>query len=50
MEVFSAQEKSPLAHWNVSGIKKVKSICARIVAFVVLLLVLWRLVGDEILL
>ena len=23
MEVFSAQEKSPLAHWNVSGIKKV---------------------------
>lgn len=31
MEVFSAQEKSPLAHWNVSGIKKVKDICADIV-------------------
>jgi len=27
VEVFSAQEKSPLAHWNVSGIKKVKTLC-----------------------
>jgi len=29
VEVFSAQEKSPLAQWNVSGIKKVnKDMCA----------------------
>jgi len=25
VEVFSAQEKSPLAQWNVSGIKKVNN-------------------------
>jgi len=36
VEVFSAQEKSPLAHWNVAGIKKVNFVGA-----LLLFAVLW---------
>jgi len=30
VEVFSAQEKAPLTHWNVAGVKKVRSVCVEI--------------------
>jgi len=34
VEVFSAQEKSPLAHWNVSGITKVnRCLCSSCINF-----------------